>query len=71
MPATPPTTEPSLAPSAPEQAPPARELVAILDYGSQYSRLIARRVRECHIYCELLPASTTLAELRSRGARGV
>jgi GMP synthase (glutamine-hydrolysing) len=71
MPATPPTTEPSLPPSAPEQAPPARELVAILDYGSQYSRLIARRVRECHIYCELLPASTTLAELRSRGARGV
>ena len=71
MPATPPTTEPSIAQSAPEQRPPARELVAILDYGSQYSRLIARRVRECHIYCELLPASTTLDELRSRGARGV
>jgi GMP synthase (glutamine-hydrolysing) len=50
---------------------PARETIAILDFGSQYSRLIARRVRECHVYCELLPASTTLAELRRLGARGV
>jgi len=48
-----------------------REMVAILDYGSQYSRLIARRVRECHVYCELLPANTTLATLRTLGARGV
>src|SRR6185437_11846803 len=51
--------------------PVAREMVAILDYGSQYSRLIARRVRECRVYCELLPASTTLAELRRLGACGV
>ncbi len=41
----------------------AREMIAILDYGSQYSRLIARRVRECRVYCELLPAATTLADL--------
>ena len=51
--------------------PPTREMIAILDYGSQYSRLIARRVRECRVYCELLPADTTLAELRQTGARGV
>ena len=57
---------------ADERSPsPARELIAILDFGSQYSRLIARRVRECHVYCELLPAGTTLAELRQLGARGV
>src|SRR5579864_2728886 len=48
-----------------------RDLIAILDFGSQYSRLIARRVRECRVYCELLPASTTLAQLRALGARGV
>jgi GMP synthase (glutamine-hydrolysing) len=50
---------------------PSRAMVAILDYGSQYSRLIARRVRECHVYCELVPASVTLAELRRMGARAV
>jgi GMP synthase (glutamine-hydrolysing) len=55
----------------PQPHPPAREMVAILDYGSQYSRLIARRVRECRVYCELLPADTTLEELRRLGAKGV
>jgi len=50
---------------------PAHEMIAILDYGSQYSRLIARRVRECRVYCELLPAGTTLDELRRLGAKGV
>ncbi|MBI4213448.1 MAG: glutamine-hydrolyzing GMP synthase, partial [Chloroflexi bacterium] len=33
------------------------EFVAILDFGSQYAQLIARRVREAHVYCELLPPS--------------
>src|SRR5579871_1983289 len=47
------------------------EMIAILDYGSQYSPLIARRVRESHVYCELLPATTTMDELRRRGAKGV
>lgn len=51
--------------------PVARETIAILDFGSQYSRLIARRVRECRIYCELLPARTTLEELRRLNVRGV
>ena len=50
---------------------PAREMIAILDYGSQYSRLIARRVRECRVYCELLPATTTLADLQRLNAKGV
>jgi len=49
----------------------AREMIAILDFGSQYSRLIARRVRECRVYCELLPATATLADLRRLGAKGV
>lgn len=48
-----------------------RETIAILDFGSQYSQLIARRVRENHVYCELLPPATSAARLRELGTRGI
>jgi len=47
-----------------------RESVVVLDFGAQYSLLIARRVRECGVYCELLPYDAPLdkvAELNPRG----
>ena len=48
-----------------------RELVAVLNFGSQYSRLIARRIRECEVYSEVMPPGTPLEELRRRNTRGV
>ncbi|HEX5450862.1 MAG TPA: glutamine-hydrolyzing GMP synthase [Candidatus Limnocylindrales bacterium] len=43
----------------------------VLDFGGQTAQLIARRVRELHVYSELLPHDTPLAELERRGARAV
>jgi GMP synthase (glutamine-hydrolysing) len=49
----------------------AHGLVAVLDFGSQFAQLIARRVRELNVYSELLPHDTSLAELERRGASAV
>ena len=47
------------------------EFVAILDFGSQFVQLIARRVREQNVYCEILSHQTTAEELRSRNVKGI
>jgi GMP synthase (glutamine-hydrolysing) len=47
------------------------EIVIILDFGSQYTQLIARRVREAGVYCEILPFNTPLEEIRARYPRGL
>ncbi len=48
-----------------------RETIAILDFGSQYSQLIARRVRENHVYSEVLPPDTTPQRLRELDVKGI
>jgi len=48
-----------------------RQLIAILDFGSQYTQLIARRVRESRVYCEIFPHDVTAAELAARNVAGV
>jgi GMP synthase (glutamine-hydrolysing) len=48
-----------------------RGVVAVLDFGSQFAQLIARRVRELNVYSELLPHDTPLAELQRRGVSAV
>ncbi|HTD63656.1 MAG TPA: glutamine-hydrolyzing GMP synthase, partial [Verrucomicrobiae bacterium] len=51
--------------------PSARATIAILDFGSQYTQLIARRVRESRVYCEIFPHDVTPAELRAKNVIGV
>src|SRR4029077_8419902 len=47
------------------------EEIVVLDYGGQYSQLIARRVRECGVFSELLPHDVPLEEIAGRTPRGI
>ncbi len=49
----------------------ATEEIVVLDYGGQYSQLIARRVRDCGVFSELLPHHVGLEEVAKRKPRGV
>jgi GMP synthase (glutamine-hydrolysing) len=48
-----------------------RDVVIILDFGSQYTQLIARRVRQCHVYCEIHPYNLPLSTLHRLDPRGI
>ncbi len=48
-----------------------RQMIAILDFGSQYSELIARRIRETHVYSEVLSYRTSLEQLRALNPKGI
>jgi GMP synthase (glutamine-hydrolysing) len=50
---------------------PASQEVLVLDFGGQYSQLIARRVRECGVFSELLPHHVPVEEIRRRSPRGL
>ncbi len=48
-----------------------RDVVVILDFGSQYTQLIARRVRQCHVYCEIHPFDLPLPTIHRLNPRGI
>lgn len=48
-----------------------QETVIIVDFGGQYAQLIARRVRECGVYCEILPYTKTAADILAHEPKGI
>ncbi|MCL6611832.1 MAG: glutamine-hydrolyzing GMP synthase [Peptococcaceae bacterium] len=46
-------------------------MVIVLDFGGQYSQLIARRIRELKVFCEMLPYTTPLEEITAKNPRGI
>ena len=48
-----------------------QEMVIVLDFGGQYNQLIARRVRECNVYCEVMPYNTPIGKIRELAPIGI
>lgn len=48
-----------------------RDLVLVVDFGGQYNQLIARRVRECGVYCEIIPYDYTIEKIKAKNPKGI
>ena len=48
-----------------------RETVVVLDFGGQYNQLIARRVRECNVYCEIYSYKTDIEKIKAMQPKGI
>ena len=67
----PPVTEMLDSPISAAVEPVATDMIAVLDFGSQYSQLITRRVRDAGVFSELFPHDTPWAEIAKRNPRGI
>lgn len=47
------------------------ELILVLDFGAQYNQLIARRVREANVYCEVVPCNASIDRIKSMNPKGI
>jgi GMP synthase (glutamine-hydrolysing) len=47
------------------------ELILVIDFGGQYNQLIARRVRECGVYCEIVPYTYSLEKIKEKAPKGI
>ncbi len=48
-----------------------KEMIIVMDFGGQYNQLIARRVRECNVYCEVYPHTLSLDKIREMNPKGI
>ena len=48
-----------------------RELVIVIDFGGQFNQLVARRVRECNVYAEVIPYTTSLEDIKAKNPKGI
>ena len=48
-----------------------KEMIIVLDFGGQYNQLIARRVRECNVYCEVHPYTMSLEKIKEMNPKGI
>ena len=48
-----------------------RELVIVLDFGGQYNQLVARRVRECNVYCEIYSYRIDIEKIKAMNPKGI
>ena len=47
------------------------EKVIVIDFGGQYNQLVARRVRECNVYCEIYSYKTDIAQIKAMNPKGI
>ena len=47
------------------------EVVIVLDFGGQYNQLVARRVRECNVYCEIYSYKTDIEKIKAMNPKGI